>query len=282
MKQDIYSIGEFSQLLGVTPDTLRYYEKRGVLSPKRDSENQYRYYSADDCPRMTAFRLFRACGFSFESTQASEACVNHPNFSKTIHSSVHDIQTEITFLKAKKKALLEYAAFSDKICSSGEFMEIIEMDTTLYFQKQLIDETPILGEGRTSIVKELTSLLPISFYGYFIPRSDFDAEYSSDSDGTDTIVYGIFMNEQYHTIFPELFQRWNPDLQIPLRAVCHFSIIENISPHTQNVERFHQISNDLTAQGYRVCGDGIAKIYPTPLNKSDWFIEVFLPIESIK
>ena len=103
MKQDIYSIGEFSQLLGVTPDTLRYYEKRGVLSPKRDSENQYRYYSADDCPRMTAFRLFRACGFSFESTQASEACVNHPNFSKTIHSSVHDIQTEITLLKAKKK-----------------------------------------------------------------------------------------------------------------------------------------------------------------------------------
>ena len=42
-----YKISEIAQLYSIGPDSLRYYEEAGLLSPKRD-ENGYRMYSIDD------------------------------------------------------------------------------------------------------------------------------------------------------------------------------------------------------------------------------------------
>lgn len=42
-----YSIGEFSKLTNLSIDTLRYYEKEGLITPKR-KENDRRYYCEKD------------------------------------------------------------------------------------------------------------------------------------------------------------------------------------------------------------------------------------------
>ncbi|NSB34705.1 MerR family transcriptional regulator [Clostridium saccharoperbutylacetonicum] len=42
-----YSIGEFSKLTNLSIDTLRYYEKEGLIAPER-KENGRRYYSEKD------------------------------------------------------------------------------------------------------------------------------------------------------------------------------------------------------------------------------------------
>ena len=43
---NLFTIGEFSQLTGVNAKSLRYYEKIGVLSPVWiDPDNSYRYYT---------------------------------------------------------------------------------------------------------------------------------------------------------------------------------------------------------------------------------------------
>jgi DNA-binding transcriptional MerR regulator len=42
-----YSIGEFSKLTNLSIDTLRYYEKEGLITPER-KENGRRYYSEKD------------------------------------------------------------------------------------------------------------------------------------------------------------------------------------------------------------------------------------------
>jgi len=50
-----YKIGEIAQLYSIGPDSLRYYEEAGLLSPKRD-ENGYRMYSIDDIWRLNVIR----------------------------------------------------------------------------------------------------------------------------------------------------------------------------------------------------------------------------------
>lgn len=40
-----YSIGKFSELIGVTQQTLRNWEKTGKLMPSHKSPSGYRYYS---------------------------------------------------------------------------------------------------------------------------------------------------------------------------------------------------------------------------------------------
>lgn len=42
----LYTIGETAKLLGITTQTLRHYEKIGILKPKKiDDQTGYRYYS---------------------------------------------------------------------------------------------------------------------------------------------------------------------------------------------------------------------------------------------
>jgi DNA-binding transcriptional MerR regulator len=53
-----YSIGEFAQLLGLSADTIRYYEKLGLCSAERDPANNYRRYSERDA---LAFMNLKAC-----------------------------------------------------------------------------------------------------------------------------------------------------------------------------------------------------------------------------
>ena len=46
-KKDEYCItaGEFAKMCQTTRDTLRYYERQGILVPKKNPVNGYHYYS---------------------------------------------------------------------------------------------------------------------------------------------------------------------------------------------------------------------------------------------
>ena len=41
-----YKIGDVARILGVSTDILRYYERKGVVTPEKDESNDYRYYES--------------------------------------------------------------------------------------------------------------------------------------------------------------------------------------------------------------------------------------------
>lgn len=43
-----YRIGDISRILNISSEMVRYYEKKGVITPKRDQNNNYRVYSTMD------------------------------------------------------------------------------------------------------------------------------------------------------------------------------------------------------------------------------------------
>ncbi len=43
-----YKIGDVARILGISPDLLRYYEKKGIVHPDKDAHNDYRYYEPWD------------------------------------------------------------------------------------------------------------------------------------------------------------------------------------------------------------------------------------------
>ena len=63
-------IKEFSELVGVTTDTLRHYEKKRIFYPARrglELENQYRYYSLTQIPTIKILRMFAEAGIPLET-----------------------------------------------------------------------------------------------------------------------------------------------------------------------------------------------------------------------
>lgn len=61
-----YRIGEVARILGISTDLLRYYEKKGVVTPEKDSSNDYRYYDSWDINFLVDCLWFKNFGFSIE------------------------------------------------------------------------------------------------------------------------------------------------------------------------------------------------------------------------
>ncbi|MEI8594129.1 Zn(2+)-responsive transcriptional regulator [Photobacterium sp. Hal280] len=61
-----YLIGQLAKLCEVSSDTLRFYEKNGLLIPGERSESGYRLYSDDDVSRIRFILRAKAIGLSLE------------------------------------------------------------------------------------------------------------------------------------------------------------------------------------------------------------------------
>lgn len=62
-------IGELAEATGISRDTLRYYEKRGLLRARRGS-NGYRDYPAEAADLLRYIRTAQALGFTLQQIEA--------------------------------------------------------------------------------------------------------------------------------------------------------------------------------------------------------------------
>lgn len=61
-----YKIGDVAKILGISPDLLRYYEKKGVVKPIKDRANDYRYYEPWDINFLIDCLWYKNFGFGIE------------------------------------------------------------------------------------------------------------------------------------------------------------------------------------------------------------------------
>lgn len=64
-KTKFWRVGELAEAAGVSTDTLRHYERKGILRPQR-AHNGYREYSAEALERVRMVRQALAVGFTLD------------------------------------------------------------------------------------------------------------------------------------------------------------------------------------------------------------------------
>jgi DNA-binding transcriptional MerR regulator len=64
---NIYSIGEISKLVKISPDTLRYYNEIQLLNPDYiNPSNNYRFYSEKQVEKLLYIIDLKECGFNLD------------------------------------------------------------------------------------------------------------------------------------------------------------------------------------------------------------------------
>lgn len=96
-REHFYTIGEISKLYHIGVDSLRYYEKKGILEPVR-GENGYRYYDSRSIWRMNVITNLRNLGFSVER-------IKDYFLNRTVESTQSLLQEELTLVENKLKDL---------------------------------------------------------------------------------------------------------------------------------------------------------------------------------
>lgn len=60
----MFKIGQLAKLADVTPDTVRYYEKQGMMEHSERTEGGYRLYSSQDLQHLRFIRYAKQLGFT--------------------------------------------------------------------------------------------------------------------------------------------------------------------------------------------------------------------------
>jgi Cu(I)-responsive transcriptional regulator len=103
--------GELAKLGGVNPETIRYYERNGLLPLPARSESGYRLFSTSDVEYIRFVKRAQAVGFSLAEIKTLLEIKFAPDGTGTevrdlAQTKIDDIDAKIRSLQAMKRVLL--------------------------------------------------------------------------------------------------------------------------------------------------------------------------------
>lgn len=115
------STSELAKQSGVNLQTIRYYERSGLLPKPPRSGSGYRQFSPDSVRRVRFIRRAQELGFSLKEIKELLALRIAPGSTradvrKRAESKIQDIDGKVGHLRAMKKALVQ---LTDSCCGNG-------------------------------------------------------------------------------------------------------------------------------------------------------------------
>lgn len=104
-------IGELAALTGVTPDTLRYYEKQGLIRPAGRTASRYRHYGDQAVNRIRFIKSAQSLGFALQDIakllpQLDQGQLKRSDIEVQLTDKLADIDARIARLQTLKQEVL--------------------------------------------------------------------------------------------------------------------------------------------------------------------------------
>jgi DNA-binding transcriptional MerR regulator len=206
---DYLTIGEFSRIVGITPNSLRVYDKKGIFSPavRGDGlENDYRYYAPMQITTVKMIRVLTKIGVPHRTIQEMAAGRTPEKMIKLLRKQKEELAGGIRFLREAHSVI---AMFLDFITEGllAEESEIFvregpERRIVLSKPNEYKDEERFFGAFARFCAARHTPELNLSYPigGWFDSMERFlDAPsrparfFSHDPAGKDSIAEGLYL-----------------------------------------------------------------------------------------
>lgn len=182
-------ISEAAKLLGISTDTIRYYEKEGVIYPKRISQNNYRDLDNKDVISLLACLYNRKIGYSMKESVEYVEGIPVSKVTDILNNKICELESEVketknlidylTTLKVESETdfynignywitvepkcyLLPYAKISQ-----SEFC--FTKDDPRYYAK-LFEYLPFISQAQVTDVKQYDSSQSVTEWFFVIPE----------------------------------------------------------------------------------------------------------------
>lgn len=126
MSEKIYlSTGELAKMLGVTKQTLIYYDNIGLISPAKRGEKDYRYYTLEQADELDSILTFRNLGVSINvlkeylSERNAESCI------EMLKKQKQKVDIEIQKLDRIRKKIDGRAKLLEQVIDVKDFKKVV-------------------------------------------------------------------------------------------------------------------------------------------------------------
>lgn len=189
MKRKYYKTGELSKIYKLGRDSIKYYEKLGLLNPTRDT-NSYRMYTIKDICNLNLIRELRTLDFSMQRIKEYIENRNISTTRKMLLEEIELIEKKVEDLNSHKESLKKRLCSIDKCIEHTTFNRI----ELLYMNKRktlTVDSNESFAENNDYLIQKLSDKFEDKFY--ILGNSNFGAVFDSKS-----ISNGIY-NYYKHT-----------------------------------------------------------------------------------
>ena len=189
-EKKLMKIGELAKLTNVTIDTLRYYDKIGLLVPCGRRESKYRLYDMSAVDKLSKIKFYQQLGYKLEEIKEH---LDSNDMAECADEKIQSIDAEIRRLENRKRINELFSLYGDSLLdidilkggelTPDEFFELTEKADEKYkdLDQKLGDKyTELLDQmlGRVSeVAKNHTSFR--DFY------SSYDEVYSKVDDAVE-------------------------------------------------------------------------------------------------
>ncbi len=133
-----YKIGEIVASTGISPFTLKYYEKEGLLTPLTDEATGYRYYDENDLGAVMQIHRYRQWGFSTKEISSILTGVSEEELTELFLARLEANRAEIKRLQEVDRLMEQHVMGVKRCFAHRGTWEVAEMPAFHYLPHYVI------------------------------------------------------------------------------------------------------------------------------------------------
>ena len=267
-------ISEAAKILGISTDTIRYYEKEGIISPKRINKNSYRDLDNKDIVSLLSCLYNRKIGYSIKESVEYAKGIPITKVTNILNNRIHELERQIN----ETKNIIDYLS-TLKIESVTDFYNIGNYWITIEPKRYLLPYALISHSEFHFTVDDPKYYSKLFEYIPFICMGQIaDAKNLYDPLQNITEWFFIIPENVYNQI-PKYFLK---DIKIISRQHCLNTVVINENWEYPSTEIFKDVSIYLKKNNIKSCGIATA-IYPNYYfqknEKKERYAKIIIPVE---
>jgi DNA-binding transcriptional MerR regulator len=265
-----YKIGDVSGILGISPDMIRYYEEKGVVSPTKDPSNNYRYYDTWDINYLIDCLWYKNFGFGIEQIADIVSECSYDSLLHRLEDKSEDIMVSI---RRQELLLQRIRMFCQRLTSTKSYLEKCDLRHSAEFVRYInrrnftYDNRPILRE----LSRKWLKYMPFTRRYFEIPE-DALAEVRGDYE------WGFSLGMQY---VEEFGVEIKPPVEFMPSRLCVHSAFRIVGKNQFSARHIDYMVDYAKANNLTVAGDAFGNLACSVVEDGQptGYFEVWLPVE---
>ena len=267
-----YRIGDVSRLLGISSDLLRYYEKKGVVHPRKGEKNNYRYYESWDIDFLLDCLWFKNFDFSMEEIARLISECDYESLTRELAAKEIELEDQ---LRRRELLLEKYRDHLAEMRRGRELLGKCDMGMspeTLYYINRhdfVYDDDPFL----ISLTRTWLQYSPFIRRCFEIRQPDLPG-----GEGSGTVSWGLSLNPEDSREIP-IFIHDAVEHLIPHN--CVHSVFKSTGKDAFTTEHLRYIMDYAAEKGLSVCGSAYGHLLFSVREDGGQtgYYEVWVPVE---
>lgn len=273
-----YSSVQLSKFFGISVKGIEYYEKKGLISPKRIGIEKDRRFNLSDTYKLFLSRYFKQADFSINEIHSLLQQTDINEINKILNQKVMKIHEEEIRLHTIERSLTHTSQLLTKVTATNKpIFEIITRPAMNWLFVREINGPHTDSAIQLKEYKTWNQLMPITHGSLKYSLDDIkNAESNELNPSIGMLVLSTDFN-QFNLQFSNRVQSFSP-------LLCLHTILIGDANDIKSMNWLIPAKQYLRDHSLKLCGDIITSLLLVkPENKFDLrYDEAWLPIEKIK